>query len=250
MTGPRLASCAPGPRCDPAARWPRSGGTRRDALRGLVAVAAGVAAVPLPAAGQALRLPMRNLIVEVRQDVDEAGASQRAGITGGSVVIGNGGVRGQAGVEWRTDHRDQSAGTVQQVLVLNGGQAAVRVAAQTPWQFVQVAWTPQGPRVVPALVWAESATGFRVRPAWPGGQEPVTVEFTAEAAQPGGGLPGDRAGPAAQAVVLTTVQVPLDEWVTVARSLDAQRSEASGVLSSRSAERASARSLQIRVRAP
>jgi hypothetical protein len=186
---------------------------------------------------------MRNLIVEVRQDLDEAGASRRAGVTGGGVSIGPGGIGAQGGVEWRTEHREQAAGTVQQVLVLNGGQASVRVAAQTPWQFVQVAWTPQGPRVVPAVVWSESTTGFRVRPFWPGGQEPVTVEFTAEAALPGG-------GPAAQVVALTTVQVPLDEWVTVAHSLDTQRSEASGVLSSRSAERTSARSLQIRVRAP
>jgi hypothetical protein len=220
-------------------------------LRGFLAVAvAGVAAVPLSAVGQAVRLPMRNLIVEVRQDVDEAGTSQRAGITGGGVAIGTGGIGGQAGAEWRTDHRERAAGTVQQVLVLNGGQAGVRVAAQTPWQFVRVAWTPQGPKVVPAVVWAESATGFRVRPVWPGGQEPVTVEFTAEAAQPGGGLPGDRAGPGAQTQTLTTVQVPLDEWVTVARSLDTQRTDTSGVLSSRSAERVSARSLQIRVRAP
>jgi hypothetical protein len=213
-------------------------------------VFAGAAVVPLPAASQALRPPMRNLIVEVRQDLDEAGTSRQAGVTAGGITAGTGGISAQAGVEWRTEHRAQAAGAVQQVLVLNGGQAIVRVAAQTPWQFVQVAWTPQGPRVVPAVVWSESTTGFRVRPVWPGGQEPVTVEFTAEAALPGGGLPGDRVGPAAQAVALTTVQVPLDEWVTVARSLDERRSESSGVLSSRSAERTSARLLQIRVRAP
>jgi hypothetical protein len=209
-----------------------------------------------PAAAQTSTLPLRNLVVEVRQTGGEALEARQAGV-GGGVVVGTGGVSAQGGVQWRSDQRGASAAAVQQVLVLNGGQAGVRVAAQTPWQFVQVAWVGGRPSVAPTTLWTESAAGVRVRPRWPGGTEPVTVELSAEgplgAAAPSGSWGGaaTAGGPnAAQAQVLTTVQVPLGEWVTVARRAQAQRIDERGVLSTGSADRRSDTELQVRVLAP
>jgi hypothetical protein len=136
------------------------------------------------------------------------------------------------------------------VLVLNGGVAGVRLAAQTPWQFVQLAWTAQGVSAWPATVWTETATGFRVTPRWPGADAPVTLELSAEAGAPGGPVGAAAPAPTKQASVLTTVQIPLGEWVTVARSADGQRVDARGTLSSRSAEQRAERLLQVRVTAP
>jgi hypothetical protein len=227
-------------------------GRRRFGHAALSALAVA-AATGVGAQGSANRLPLRNLVVEVRQATDSASELQRAGVSGGQVVIGSGGVSGQAGVEWRTARRDEAIGTTQQVLVLNGGVAGVRVAAQTPWQFYQVLMAPQGPVVVPGTAWVESATGFRVRPRWPGGAEPVTVELMAESGGPalaapsvGGGLPPS----AAQGTVLSTLQMPLGEWVTVARSRDDRRADVRGTLSSGSAEQRGERVLQMRVTAP
>lgn len=199
------------------------------------------------------RLPMRNLLVEVRQVAEGTADTQRSGVTSGQVVIGTGGVTGQTGVEWRTARRDESSGTTQQVRVLNGGVAGVRVAAQTPWQFVQVALGPQGPVVMLGTAWIETATGFRVLPRWPGGGEPVTVELSAESASAPQGASGT--GPtglpaSSQGTMLSTLQMPLGEWVTVARSRDDRRVDTRGTLSSGSAEVRAERVLQMRVTAP
>jgi hypothetical protein len=207
----------------------------------LVAALAGVSqavaqgapgAAAAPSAG---RLPLRNLLVEVRQSVDDSARERRAGAAG-DVVVGTAGASVQGALEWRSSGRERQLGSVQQVLVLNGGVAGVRLAAQTPWQFVQLAWTPQGISAWPATVWTETATGFRVTPRWPGAGAPVTLELSAEAAGPAG--------------VLTTAQIPLGEWVTVARGADEQRIDDRGTLSSSSAERRAERLLQVRVTAP
>ena len=212
-------------------------------------------AQPVVTPRAAASLPMRNLIVEVRQSVDDSASSREVGLAsaGVSVATGSGATGGgatgasvQGSLQWRASGREQTLGSTQQVLVLNGGQAGVRVAAQTPWQFVQIAVTPQGVSAWPSVTWIESATGFRVRPRWPGGPEPVQLDIEAEAAAPAGATPSG----ASQLSALTTVQVPLGEWVTVARSAQDERADDRGTLRSSSAQRHQQRLLQIRVSLP
>jgi len=163
------------------------------------------------ASAQKPSLPMRNLLVEVRQTQDEAG-EQITGVTGGSVTIrSDGTIQGGARASVTTRSRDAAGQAVQQLMVLNGGRGSIRLSQAVPYQFARIVVTPRGIEATPATVWHDSGTGFIVQPRWPGGTQPATVELSAEAG-------------ATQ--LLTTVQLPLGDWVTIARS--AAESDTSG----------------------
>jgi len=187
------------------------------------------------AAAQQRQLPLRNLLVELRWTEARQQAAQHMAGQGGVVVGTAGGVDVQGRVVARAGSRDEGAQVQQRLTVLNGGRAGVQLGEQVPLQWLEVALTPRGPVGVLRQGWAESGTRFEVRPQWPGGSAPVTVEVMH-------GAGGENA--------FTTLQLPLGEWVTVAQSAGSQRSEASGTLSSRQAERHAQRLLQMRVSAP
>lgn len=187
------------------------------------------------AAAQERKLPLRNLLVELRWTEAREQSSQQVAGQGGVVVGTAGGVDVQGQVVARAGSRDESDHVQQRLTVLNGGRAGVQLSEQVPLQWLDVAITPRGPVGVLRQGWAESGTRFEVRPQWPGGGAPVTVEVMH-------GMGGESA--------FTTLQLPLGEWVTVAQSAGAQRSEAAGTLSSRQAERRTQRLLQMRVSAP
>jgi hypothetical protein len=196
---------------------------------------------------QSTGLPLRNLLVELRQ-TDEASASrQSAGVSGGTVVIGSDGqVSGNVGIGAQARSREASRDTVQQLRVLNGGQGSVRLARSVPLHFLHVVWSPQGPQVMPATQWTDVGRGFAVRPRWPGGQAPVTVEVSAES----GSLGGSTGSAVPRQTLLTTVQLPLGEWVTIASTDSSASDRRSGVLSSSDAERSRREVVQMRVTAP
>ena len=207
-------------------------------------------AVPHRGAGARLRaaagggataqpLPLRNLLVELRQS-DASAAQRERAAAGGSVVIGSDGhVSGGVGIGAQVRSRDAAGDSVQQVRVLNGGRAGVRLARAVPLEFVQIVWTPQGAQVLPSTVWTETGRGFVVQPRWPGGAAPVTVEVSAE----GGGA-------AERTQVLTTVQLPLGEWVTIASSAASTSERRSGGWATHEAERSSSLVVQMRVTTP
>jgi hypothetical protein len=190
-------------------------------------------------AAPAQPLPLRNLLVELRQS--DASAVQREGAgVGGSVVIGSDGkLSGGAGIGAQARSRDAAGDSVQQVRVLNGGRAGVRLARAVPLEFVQIAWTPQGAQVLPSTLWTETGRGFVVQPRWPGGAAPVTVEVSAE-----GGAGSERSQ------VLTTVQLPLGEWVTIASSANSASERRGGAWSTHEVERSGSLVVQMRVTAP
>lgn len=210
------------------------------------------------AQGQTPRLPLRNLLVEVRHGDAVQLEDRQLGAAG--VVIGSDGrVAAQGGVGASARSLDAARDTVQQVRVLNGGQAALRVGVTLPLQWLEWAWTPQGPVLVGGTQWVETGRGVVVRPSWPGGDAPATVEIRSEASgQVPGGAPSRyapdgqpwAAGSIDRASVLTTVQLPLGEWLTVARSGDAGQASERGVLSTRDVARGREQVLQIRVSAP
>lgn len=227
----------------------------------LAAVALPSLALPFLARAQApARLPLRNLLVELRHGEASQLRSSGGGVESGAVVVGpNGEVRARGGVTVEARGRDDARGSTQQVTVLNGGQASLRVGLAVPMQWLQWGWTPDGPVLVGGGQYVETGSGFVVQPRWTGGDEPVTVELRTEgSARASAGVPSRYApdgqplpdGAVRQAGVLTTVQVRLGEWITVASSGDTQALRKRGLLSTRDIEREQRLLLQMRVTAP
>ncbi|MFZ5542680.1 MAG: hypothetical protein ACOZJZ_03920 [Pseudomonadota bacterium] len=210
---------------------------RRRVWMGVLTLAVASAAAAQPARG-----PLRNLQVELRWTEAQEATGHLAGARG-DVVVGTGGqvdVHGRAVL--RSGRRDEQTQTVQRLTVLNGGRAGVHLGGAVPLQWLDVALTPRGPVGVLRQGWVETGSSFELRPQWPGGDAPVTVELAHQSGGSGGAL--QREG------VFTTLQLPLGEWVTVAQSGQTRQSEARGTLSSRDAERHTRRLLQMRVSAP
>jgi len=182
--------------------------------------------------------PRLNLRAELRW-VDSSQVERRAAEASGSVAIGTGAApAGQ--VTLRSDSRAAEGELLQQVLVLNGGTAQVRLSQAVPLQWVEAVQGPRGGAVAALRqTWVEAATGVVLRPQWPGGAAPVELEINAEVATG-----------AQQAVTGTLVLVPLGEWFTVARSDAQSQSSQRGTLSTRDVARSRQRELQVRVSLP
>ncbi|MCW7539517.1 hypothetical protein OOT46_16870 [Aquabacterium sp. A7-Y] len=192
-------------------------------------------------------LPVRNLLVEVRQG-DAAQLSQQSlGGAGGVSVSTSRRVEGGVTVTTTRRETSRSGQLGQQVMVLNGGRAGIRLSQSRPLQFYQVAWSArEGAVLQPSTLIVEAGRGFSVLPRWPGGDAPVQVEIEAESArldEAGGGV---REGSSTR----TTLQLPLGEWVTIASSGEDEQSREQGLLSSRDARGSRHVQVQMRVSAP
>lgn len=169
-------------------------------------------------------LPQRDLVLELRE-IEEGG--------GGYVV----GTRPQVPLM-----------PPQQLQVRNGGAARLSFSQATPLQWVQSVQA-QGPMtgagVKQGLIWLQAGQSLQLRPSWPGGQRPATVDVEVQTAnvqqQPGRELPTQE-----RSELATTVQAPLGQWVTLARSGNAPQP---GVYRSDAASQRP-RLLQLRVTAP
>ncbi len=189
--------------------------------------------------------PQRNLSVEMRVSDDQADAQRDAQ---GSVTIGSRGGRPNVGgsVTVQSGSSRQASDTAQRVLVLNGGRATLRLAQGLQVDDTEVWWTPWGPGAAVRSQWVELVNGMEVQPRWPGGDAPVTLEIAAQStgrAMPRSGQP---LPPLTQ--VFTTLQVPMGEWVEVARLQGRQTASVSGGFGAATASRQ--RSLQVRVSLP
>lgn len=169
-------------------------------------------------------LPQRDLVLELRE-VEEGGA--------GYVV----GTRPQAPLM-----------PPQQLQVRNGSAARLSFSQTTPLQWVQSVQAQgalTGAGVKQGLIWLQAGQSLELRPSWPGGQRPATVDVQVQTAnvqqQPGRELPTQE-----RSELRTSVQAPLGQWVTVARSGNAPQP---GVYSSNAASQRP-RLLQLRVTAP
>ncbi len=216
--------------------------------------------VPLVGLAQdvAPRLPVRNLVVEWRIDGQGLVRDSGAGVRQGRVILDS--QRGvvlqgqvQAGT-WQTESQSRS---VQQVQVLNGGRARLYVGRSQPytvWQWAS-APVPRSGRDLPGgsvqvwgqTVWLDLGQGLSVRPRWPGGQAPVTVELEARAS----GQPGyEPDGQVRYSEVASTVAVPLGEWTVVARSGRSAQQTRNGTLSTDAIDDSQSEQLAIRITAP
>lgn len=204
--------------------------------------------------------PRQNLWVELRWVESSVSSAAVAGVREGAVVVGTAGsVSPRGAVELGTRRRDEGAEQVQRLLVLNGHSAAVQLSELAP-----VEWLDYGVQAdldanvstgqaLPGKVYAlprkrmveRETRGFSVSLHWPGGNQPVRVELKAQ--DPAPTQPAANAAAPARQQVFSTVQVPLGDWVTVARSGQGLQRQERGQISSRDAEARKLRELQLRV---
>lgn len=207
----------------------------------------------LSALASAQTLPRRNLWVELRWVETQVSAAAVAGVRDGAVVLGTAGsVSPKGQVVLGTEKRSSDFQLLPRLLVLNGQTASVRLSETTAVQWldygVELDAATRGTPASGAKVYAAPRTitvghsrGLSVSPRWPGGRQPVQVELRTELSQPG------EAGASSQTQLVSTLQLPLGEWLTVARSGQSLQRQTGGTLSSRDAEVSSLRELQLRV---
>jgi hypothetical protein len=159
-------------------------------------------------------LPLRNLLVEVRQIQHDE--SRVAGVG----VDSAGWLTGQAG------QSQGSANAVQQTLVLNGRTARVTLQTTTPLRLRQTVVRGGQVLVVQGTVLLEAGTGFSATPRWGGGDD-VELELAAQQAlQNANTLPGAQAN----ATTSSVVRLPLNIWSTVGESDQSSQGDQTGLV--------------------
>lgn len=185
-------------------------------------------------------LPLRNVLIEVRQDDGQSSERERLGAELNARVQ-----PGRTEAEIRIDAQgrrtERSSRSTQQVTVLNGRSAAIVLGNSLPLRLRQVVTRNGVRRLVPGTVWLEAGTGFSATPIWEGND---TVYLQLAATQGRQALMGNTSG------VSTTLLLPLDEWTTVAESEDLQDQQqgALGLGGGAQEQRSDGRRLRIQVR--
>lgn len=152
-------------------------------------------------------LPLRNVLIEVRQDDGQSGSAERLGADIDARVQPG---RSEANITLEAQSRqfERSGSARQQVLVLNGRPAAVMLGNSVPLRLRQVITSNGVRRLVPGTVWLQVGTGFSVTPIWEG-NDTLYLQLAATQGRQVG-------GPTASTT--TTLLLPLEEWTTVAES--------------------------------
>lgn len=195
----------------------------------LLRVAVLLPALLAPGLGSAERaLPARDLLIELRE------ADAAAAPDGG----------------WTARSADASAARerpTQKLRVLNGASAAVSLGVTRPVQVWQMVPGVLLPAAVPGTQWIRAGQSLNVRPRWGGGSEPVVIELQLQDARFERHVaPGSAEAPSRnEAQVLTTLRVPLGQWVTFAAT--GAGADDATVVSSGQAAPAARRALQLRV---
>ena len=159
-------------------------------------------------------LPLRNLLIEVRQV--QSGSTQQSGMeTDGNARIGRDGqlsVQGQ--LLARQQQSQQGATAVQQVMVLNGRNAHIALRTAQPLRLLQ-SFVRNGRVVVTqSVVFLEAGTGFLATPRWDGA-ELVELSIAAQQALPNASrITGATSTASTESVLL----VPLGQWTPIAQS--------------------------------
>jgi hypothetical protein len=158
-------------------------------------------------------LPLRNLMVEVRQV--QSNDTRAAGVG----VDANGRLTGQAG------QTQNNASATQQILVLNGRTARIALQTTTPLRLYQT--VVHGGQVIftQGTVLLEAGTGFSATPRWDGADE-VELELGAQQTQQNANGP---LGGQTNASTNSLVRLPLNTWSTVGESDQSSQGDQSGL---------------------
>lgn len=207
----------------------------------LLLAVAGQAQTTLPAGANPMdstaSLPLRNLLIEVRQVERDSGAREQLDASANArVQPGQTDIAVDLGL--RQEQQRRSATAAQQVLVLNGRRAAIVLRNRMPLRLLQTFVRNGVLHSVPGMVWLEADSGFDAIPRWDGGDR-VELELSAMQSRGNPGSPSTRTS--------TALVVPLDEWVTVAQSDQDNNGQQSGLSSSARWSSQSRLEIQVRV---
>lgn len=163
-------------------------------------------------------LPLRNLLIEVRQDDGSSNSNERVAADVNARVQ-PGRAEADIAIEARTRQSERSGRAQQQVLVLNGRPAAIELGQSVPLRLRQLVTQGGVRRSVPGTVWLQAGTGFTATPSWEGG-DMVYLELAATQGR-------QALGPSAS--TSTTLMLPLDQWTTVAENEEALDEQQGGL---------------------
>ncbi|HZP86108.1 MAG TPA: secretin N-terminal domain-containing protein [Burkholderiales bacterium] len=197
----------------------------------------------------------RRLLISVRQDADVNSSAGGVGVSGrveigDEVVVSSRGGSKAPRASVRVDgarakvysSEGQRASRIsQQVQVVEGGEALIRIGESVPVVARDWVDTPTGPRVVETNVYRDVDRGFLVVPRVVGDQ--VTLELSA-AADP---LRSRRNGATDLQRVRTTLSGRLGEWIEVAGIGEDAIEHDSGILASSRDARREARRVLLKV---
>ncbi|HEY1090093.1 MAG TPA: hypothetical protein VGE47_03300 [Burkholderiaceae bacterium] len=181
--------------------------------------------------------PRVNLIVELRWVESSVSGAALAGVREGGVTVGTAGSVGLKPGGTTASTRADKPLAPQALLVLNGQTARLELSEVQTLQWLEFEGDRGRARARMRGQPVTRQRGFSVTPAWPGGKAPVRVEVRALE-------PGADGG---QHEMLSTVQLNMGEWLTLARRGDAPRAAESGTVRSSDAEQIAGRELQLRV---
>lgn len=179
-------------------------------------------------------LPLRNLLIEVRQVHSEDGQQAGVDLQGG---------RATGGLA-----QSRSSGTaVQQILILNGRPARIAVQTQTPLRLLQ-SFVRNGHIVTTqGTVLIGAGTGFSALPRWEG-SDVVEVELnTQQALRPLFPQAGAMNAPPAQSSTGSSMRLPLGEWMTVAESEQIQQGQQNSLRGAQMQGSTSRTEVQLRI---
>ncbi len=182
-------------------------------------------------------LPLRNLLIEVRQiSASETTDSQRQ--WRGEAQLGSNAASAQLDLQGNTRQRSDSVNSQQQVLVLNGRPARIGLRNSVPFWLVQTVFHNGAMVVAPSVVMLEAGTGFNALPRWDG---QGSVELTVSAAQSQGRDSNQTTSTSA------VLRVDLGDWVTVAQSDQQSMGSATGGAGFNNSRQAQSTQVQVRV---
>lgn len=163
-------------------------------------------------------LPLRNVLIEVRQDGGQSGERERLGADI-NARIQPGRSEADITIDAQSRRFERSGTAQQQVLVLNGRPATIVLGNSVPVRLRQIITTHGVQRLVAGTVWLQAGTGFTATPVWDGGDR-IYLQLAATQGRQVGGT---------TASTSTTLMLPLDEWTTVAESDEAQDDQQRGL---------------------
>lgn len=188
-------------------------------------------------------LPLRNLLIEVRQV--QSDSTQQSGMeTGGTARIGSDGqlsVQGQ--LLARQQRSQQGAIAVQQVLVLNGRNAHIALRTAQPLRLLQSFVRNGRVFVTQGMVFLEAGTGFIATPRWDGAEQ-VELSIAAQQALPNASR---MAGPTSTASTQSVLVVPLGQWTPIAQSDFSGSNDAQGLGGNSASAMQSSTEVQVRI---
>jgi ubiquitin len=191
-------------------------------------------------------LPLRNLLVEVRQVGSDA--EQRSSIDAqGRVILQPGRSRGEGVVSIEQGRSQQDRRLEQQALVLNGRSVSFSIGQTVPMRVVQVLAFNGNLHFVPSAILIDRNSGFSALPLWYG-DDVAEVEISTMRSPGNSSAQGNSTTQGVrQSKASTTLHVQINEWITIAQSEDSSNSSASGILSQSGEQKQSNLRVEMRV---